>query len=91
MCCFLKQDEYLILEIYLSNIEIDHIHAKPGEKITGFLEVGSSSINTYRIPVAILNGVKEGKKLCLLGGTHGTEFASIEAVTRIIQSLDPKK
>lgn len=91
MCCFLKQDEYLILEIYLSNIEIDHIHAKPGEKTTGFLEVGSSSINTYRIPVAILNGIKEGKKLCLLGGTHGTEFASIEAVTRIIQSLDPKK
>jgi predicted deacylase len=88
---FLKQDEYHILEIILSNIEIDHIHAKPGEKTTGFLKVGSSSINTYRIPVAILNGIKEGKKLCLLGGTHGTEFASIEAITRIIQSLDPKK
>jgi predicted deacylase len=79
------------MEIDLSTIEIDHIRAKPGEKITGFLEVGSTSINTYRLPIAILNGVKEGKKLCLLGGTHGTEFASIEAVIRIIQSIDPKK
>jgi hypothetical protein len=48
-------------------------------------------VNTYRIPVAILNGALEGKKLCLLGGVHGTEFASIEAVVRIIQDVDPKK
>jgi predicted deacylase len=75
----------------LSNIEIDHIVAKPGEKVFGFLEVGSSSINNYKVPVAVLNGVKDGKTLCLLGGTHGTEFASIEAVIRTIQILDPKK
>jgi predicted deacylase len=79
------------LEIKLSSIEIDHIVAKPGEKTFGFLEVGFSSINKYRLPVAILNGVQEGMKLCLLGGTHGTEFASIEAVIRTIQFLNPKK
>jgi len=75
----------------LPSIDIDGIHAEPGEKVFGFIEVGTTSISTYRIPVAVLNGVEEGKKLCLLGGTHGTEFASIEAVIRTIQSLDPKK
>ena len=72
-------------------IEIDHIKADPGKKAFGFIEVGSTSVNTYRVPVAIINGAKPGKKLCILGGTHGTEFASIEAVIRTIQSLEPGK
>jgi uncharacterized protein len=75
----------------LSSIEIDGIHAGPGEKALGFIEVGTTSVSTYRIPVAILNGAEEGRTLCLLGGTHGTEFASIEAVVRTIQSLEPRK
>jgi hypothetical protein len=72
-------------------VEIDGIVANPGEKAFGFLDVGSTSVNTYKIPLAIINGVKEGKTLCLLGGTHGTEFAGIEAVIRTIQNTDPKK
>ena len=77
--------------VNLSSIEIDNIKAKPGEKVFGFIDIGTTSVSTYRLPVAILNGAQDGKKLCLLGGTHGTEFASIEAVIRTIQSLDPKK
>ncbi len=72
-------------------VEIDGIVANPGEKTFGFLDVGTTSVNTYKIPVAIINGVNEGKTLCLLGGTHGTEFASIEAVIRTIQNSDPDK
>ena len=72
-------------------IEVGGIKANPGEKAFGFLDVGTTSVNTYRIPVAVLNGAKEGKTLGLLGGTHGTEFASIEAVIRTVQDLDPKK
>ena len=72
-------------------VEIDGIVANPGEKTFGFLDVGTTSVNTYKIPVAIINGVNEGKTLCLLGGTHGTEFASIEAVIKTIQDSDPDK
>jgi predicted deacylase len=73
------------------SIKIEEIEVKPGEKAFGFLEVGTTSVNTYRIPLAIINGVNEGKTLCLLGGTHGTEFASIEAVIRTIKNVDPAK
>lgn len=72
-------------------VNIDGITAKPGEKVFGFLEVGTTSVNMYRIPVAIINGVNEGKTLALLGGTHGVEFVSIEAVIRTIQNADPEK
>lgn len=58
----------------------------PGEMSTGFIDVGD---DRYSIPVAVINGAHPGKRLGLFGGTHGTEFASVEAVTRIIRSLDP--
>ena len=67
-------------------IRIGSAVAAPGEKSTGFIDVGDDN---YRIPVAVINGVLPGKTLGLFGGTHGTEFASIEAVTRVIRSLDP--
>ena len=73
------------------NFEIDGIVAKPGEKAFGFINVGDTSVNTYKIPVAIINGAEKGKTLCILGGVHGTEFAGIEAVIRTIQNLNPKK
>lgn len=37
----------------------------------------------------MIKGGKPGKVIGLLGGTHGTEFASIEAVTRVINKLKP--
>jgi predicted deacylase len=75
----------------MGTVTIDGITAQPGEKVFGFLEAGMTSVNTYRIPVAIINGVHEGKTLALLGGTHGVEFASIEAVIRTIRNADPQK
>ncbi len=73
----------------MSDLEIGGIKAASGEKAFGFLEVGTTSVTTYRIPVALINGAEEGKTVCVLGGIHGTEFASIEAVIRTIQDLDP--
>ena len=58
----------------------------PGEKSMGFIDVDD---DRFSIPVAVFNGVLPGKTLGLFGGTHGTEFASVEAVTRVIRSLDP--
>jgi predicted deacylase len=75
----------------MSVLSVKDIKANPGEKVFGFIEAGTTSVNTYRIPVAVINGSMKGKTLGLLGGTHGTEFASIEAVIRTIQTLDENK
>ena len=84
----------------MSNIEhigirdfmnIEKALAKRGEKTYGFVEVGRTSVNTYRIPVVVVSGAKPGKKVCFLGGTHGTEYASIEGLIRAVKELDPSK
>jgi predicted deacylase len=73
----------------MSAVNVGGLFASPGEKIKGFLDAGSTSVNTYRVPLAIINGSSEGKIVGVVGGTHGTEHASIEAVIRVIKKLDP--
>jgi predicted deacylase len=41
------------------------------------------------IPVAVVHGAKPGPVLAIVSGAHGTEYASIIAVERLIQQLDP--
>jgi predicted deacylase len=62
-----------------------------GEKRNGFFEIAESQSELYRIPFIVTSGVNEGKTIAILGGTHGTEYASIEAVIRLMRELDPEK
>ena len=63
--------------------------AQRGQKATGFLEVPAGVDAATSIPVAIIHGVKPGPVLALVSGANGTEYASIIALEKIIQSLDP--
>ncbi len=67
------------------------VSASPGQKIKGILTVPGDHDPRYNPPICVINGVKPGKTVVLLGGTHGTEYASIEAVIRIIGMLDPNE
>ena len=42
-------------------------------------------------PVLVVNGVKNGKTLCLTAAVHGDELNGIEIVRRVMYSLDPEK
>jgi len=63
--------------------------AAPGEKATGFLEVPAGVDAATSIPVVVVRGAKPGPVLALVSGAHGTEYASIIALEKVIQSLDP--
>src|ERR1044071_7384152 len=63
--------------------------AQRGQKTTGFLEVPAGVDAATSIPVAIIHGAKPGPVLALVSGAHGTEYASIIALEKVIQSLDP--
>lgn len=63
--------------------------AAAGQKATGFIEVPAGSDGATSIPVAIIRGAKPGPVLALVSGAHGTEYASIIALEKLIQSLDP--
>jgi uncharacterized protein len=63
--------------------------AAPGQKATGMLEVPAGVDAATSIPVVVVRGAKPGPVLALVSGAHGTEYASIIALEKVIQSLDP--
>src|SRR5258708_21506434 len=63
--------------------------ASPGQKAIGFLQVPAGVDAATAIPVAVFQGTKPGPVLALVSGAHGTEYASIIALEKVIQSLDP--
>jgi uncharacterized protein len=63
--------------------------AKSGQKITGFLQVPAGVDPATDIPVALINGARPGPTLALVAGSHGTEYASIVALQKMIQTIDP--
>ncbi|HUK31167.1 MAG TPA: succinylglutamate desuccinylase/aspartoacylase family protein, partial [Candidatus Acidoferrum sp.] len=63
--------------------------AAPGQKATGYLEIPAGSDAGTRIPVVVVRGAHPGPVLAIVSGAHGTEYASIIAVEKLITSLDP--
>ena len=64
--------------------------APRGQAGRGAIEVPAGADPALTIPVAVVNGSKPGPVLAIVSGAHGTEYASIIAVERLIQRLDPK-
>jgi uncharacterized protein len=63
--------------------------AAPGQKATGTLEIAAGADAATSIPVVVVRGSKPGPVLALVSGAHGTEYASIIALEKVIQVLDP--
>jgi predicted deacylase len=64
--------------------------AARGQVARGAIEVPAGADAALSIPVAVVNGARPGPVLAIVSGAHGTEYASIIAVERLIQQLDPK-
>ena len=63
--------------------------AAPGQKAFGAIEVPAGVDAATRIAVAVVHGAKPGPVLAIVSGAHGTEYASIVAVSKLVQRLDP--
>ncbi len=63
--------------------------ASRGQKATGVLAVPAGSDAGLEIPVAVVRGARPGPVLALVAGAHGTEYASIVAIEKLIERLDP--
>jgi len=64
--------------------------ATRGQTAYGAIEVPAGSDAALSIPVAVVHGARPGPVLAIVSGAHGTEYASIIAVERLIQQLDAK-
>lgn len=68
-----------------------------GSKIDDFIEVGPYFANPHantrayaRIPYTVIKGNREGPSLCIVAGTHGTEYAGIGAAIRLSLETTPE-
>jgi len=60
-----------------------------GQKATGVIAVPAGVDAATNIAVAVVHGAKPGPVLAIVAGAHGTEYSSILAVERLIQTLNP--
>lgn len=58
---------------------------------TGVLAVPPASDSGLRIPVAVINGRRPGHVVAFVAGSHGTEYASIVAMQKLIYRIDPRR
>src|SRR5579862_3750876 len=72
-----------------ADVTIGTATARSGEKATGFIQVPVGSDAAAAVPVIVVNGAKPGPRLALVAGSHGTEYASIIALEKLAQSLNP--
>jgi len=63
--------------------------AARGQRATGVIAVPAGSDAALNTPVALFHGAKPGPVLALVSGAHGTEYASIIALERLIGLLNP--
>jgi predicted deacylase len=62
---------------------------RPGKE-TEYLAVGADD-EAVQIPVATLTGESEGPTLLVVAGVHGSEYAGIEATSRLFRWVDPSR
>jgi len=63
--------------------------AAQGREATGTIEVPAGVDPALHIPVAVFHGAWPGPVLALVAGSHGTEYASILALEKLIVQIDP--
>jgi predicted deacylase len=63
--------------------------AARGQKALGAIEVPAGADAGTSVPVAVFHGAKPGPALALVSGAHGTEYASIIALEKLIALIDP--
>lgn len=63
--------------------------ARSGQKATGTIDVPAGVDAATSIPVVVVLGRNPGPVLALVSGLHGTEYASVIALEKLIQQLEP--
>src|ERR1700742_1107908 len=62
---------------------------RPGERVSGFIDVPAATDPGTRIPVTIITGIDDGPVLALTAGIHGSEPSPILAMQQLRTLVDP--
>ena len=76
------------LLLTIQALTIGSVAARPGEKVSGYIDIPAGVDSATRVPISILRGRRPGPTLALVAGTHGSEVAPIIALQRVRQIID---
>ncbi len=62
---------------------------RPGEIVSGYLEVPDTDGQGTRIPVTVIRGTEKGRVAAFVAGIHGYEYPPILALYRVKGLIDP--
>ena len=61
-----------------------------GTVYRGYIKVGDASTHEVKLPYIIINGIKKGLVVTILGGVHAVECAPVEAIYRLADEIKPE-
>ena len=70
------------------SLNVVSVQIEPGQRIQGYLKVGEASTHDVRLPYIVINGREPGPTLCVLGGVHSLECASVEGALRVVREIE---
>lgn len=70
---------------------VGSLRARPGEAVSGMLEVPAASDPGSQVPITILHGARPGPVLALVAGVHGYEYPPILALQKVRSQVDPQR
>jgi predicted deacylase len=71
-----------------STFSVGTARASRGQAATGIIAIAAGVDSGLKIPVAVIHGAKPGPVVAFVAGSHGTEYASIVALQRLIPRID---
>ena len=74
-----------------ADLTVGSATARHGQKSTGVLAVPAGVDAASSLAVILINGAKPGPTLALVSGSHGTEYASIVAMEKLADSIEPSQ
>src|SRR5437016_1072892 len=74
-----------------ATLTVGSASARRGEVARGAISVPAGVDAAAEIAVIVVNGARPGPVLALVSGAHGTEYASIIALEKIVERLHPQE
>lgn len=72
-------------------LTVGNVTTAAGKKAYGEIMVPAGVDAGLNIPIVVVGGARPGPVLAIVSGAHGTEYASIIAVEKLIAMLDPQQ
>jgi predicted deacylase len=73
----------------MSAKNFDPFDVKPGEKKFGYVKIVDNLAIRFEMPVGVVHGKREGPTLAVTGGLYPTEYAGVEAASRLYKEIEP--